>query len=132
MNLAKRKYTDHKMGARSKGIEFNISFEDWYNWWLSYGVDKNLPSTYTPGHRNMPCMCRKNDIGPYQLDNIYFDTSSNNVSFRNKNNPNFLNKRIKTPSGIFDSRNQAASAEGVSTNTISKRIKTRPAEYHYI
>jgi hypothetical protein len=74
--IAKQKYNSHKHSSKYREIEFNITFDEWYNWWLSNGVDKNQIQPIKTA--STLCMCRFNDIGSYQLDNIYADTISNN------------------------------------------------------
>jgi len=78
---SKARYRDQRKAAAKRGIPFNLTFEEWYNWYLSHGVDKNIPQKM---NRNAWCMCRKNDEGPYELGNIYLDTNSNNVSLGNR------------------------------------------------
>jgi len=77
LSLAKWKYNKHKAQAKFRNIDFNIIFDDWYNWWLSNGVDKNVNTEWPGGDR--PCMCRYGDQGPYELDNIYYATNSQNA-----------------------------------------------------
>jgi hypothetical protein len=83
LNLAKWKFARHRAQSKFRGIGFYFSFEDWYAWWLSHGVDKNVNTNWTgPGR---PCMCRTGDTGPYELNNVYFGTNSDNARDRHKN-----------------------------------------------
>jgi hypothetical protein len=75
--LAKLKYARHRAQSKFRNIPFNLTFDEWYNWWLSNGVDKNQdPLPGTPRW----CMCRINDQGPYALGNVYFADNAQNAS----------------------------------------------------
>ena len=41
LSLAKKKYSRHKAQSKFRKIDFNFTFDEWYNWWLKHGVDKN-------------------------------------------------------------------------------------------
>lgn len=128
MITARNRYTIHKNSAKSRGIDFNLTYEEWYNWWLSNGVDKNFPTDNGP---NRPCMCRYGDTGPYSLDNIYFDTLSNNIIYANTGKRRW-SKKISTPKGVFDSTVDAAKSLNVSRKYIYRRIKENNPEYFYV
>jgi len=89
-SIAKKKYIQQAHRARNRGIEFIITFEEWYQWWLDQGIDKNLHYGKFTG--DTKCMCRKGDVGPYSLENIYCDIARNNSS-----RPGKLNPRYGTP-----------------------------------
>lgn len=68
------KYTFQKKQANLRGIEWQLTFDEWYTFWQESGHWEERgqqPQQY--------CMCRYQDIGPYSLDNIYIDTTSNNA-----------------------------------------------------
>ena len=75
--LAKWKFAKHRAQSKYRGIEFNFSFKEWYDWWLSNGIDKNIDIKWVGPER--PCMCRKGDDGPYEINNVYFATNSENT-----------------------------------------------------
>jgi hypothetical protein len=75
-----RCYHSHKFNANKRGIKFNLTFDQWYDWWLNHGIDKNLP-TANRNKRDELCMCRNLDSGPYELGNIYCDTRENNTRY---------------------------------------------------
>jgi hypothetical protein len=134
MRNAKCKYSAHRSSANKRNIPFNLTFDEWYNWWLAHGEDKNLSQPSRNG--NTLCMCRKNDIGPYALSNIYCDTIRNNTKTYHQHTtqytPTHPGKRIKTPLGIFDSALQAALAHGKNANWIAYRLRKHPVDYYYI
>lgn len=84
--LAIWKYQKHKAQSKFRKIDFNLTFDEWYNWWLSHGVDKRLDIKWPPKAR--PCMCRIGDAGAYELGNIYFDTHNKNVKHLHENGKN--------------------------------------------
>ena len=81
--LAKLKYHRHRAQAKYRNIGFNISFEEWYEWWLQNGVDKNT-ETFTLQDPDRLCMCRFGDVGAYELGNVYCETHSTNAADAHK------------------------------------------------
>lgn len=63
------KFLDQKVGARQRGIEFNLSFEEWWELWEPHWSERGLGKMV---------MCRDNDEGPYELGNVRIDTQANN------------------------------------------------------
>lgn len=123
--LAHIRYRRQISSSKQRNIDFNLTFEEWYQWWLNQGIDKNIPSKLT---KNSLCMCRLNDQGSYTLNNIYCDTISNNVkSIKNK-----YKKSIQTPYGIFDSLTDCAKKLGVVKGTIQTRMTYYPNLYYYL
>ena len=100
-SYAKGRYHTQKGGAKSRGIAFLITFDDWYDWFLSQGVDRNIPQ----GNKGSSyAMCRYDDIGPYELGNIYLGTQSSNVKDMNERT---RRRMINTPDGIMKSEDAA-------------------------
>lgn len=72
---ARSKFYTQKIHAKERNIPFLIPFDDWINWWLKTG------HWYERGCKSgQYVMCRKGDVGPYTLDNIFCDTANKNVS----------------------------------------------------
>lgn len=68
------KFTFQKKQAALRGIEWMLTFDEWFGFWQESGCWE------TRGQKaHQHCMCRYMDIGPYSLDNIYIDTTSNNA-----------------------------------------------------
>lgn len=62
------RYKDHKNRASEKNIPFNLTFEEWYQFWAIHGYDKEtmkLPIT-----RDLPTMRRKDRTRGFEWDNI--------------------------------------------------------------
>ena len=65
------------MRAKTRGIEFLFSFDEWIEWW-----EQNLGSDWFERRgrrRNQYVMARKGDEGPYQLDNVECILSGQNI-----------------------------------------------------
>jgi hypothetical protein len=64
-NPDKRKWQLHRTNARMRGIEFKLTFEEWFCWWMETG------HYHERGHcRGEYVMARKGDKGAYELGNI--------------------------------------------------------------
>lgn len=74
-----KKYLEQKKAAKRRKIDFNLTFEEWYNWWQQTGHYNERGSK-----KGQYCMCRKNDIGAYEIGNIYCDLTSNNSRVAHK------------------------------------------------
>lgn len=64
------KYVDHRHHARHRGIDFLLTFEEWWKLWEPFW-DKRESTRYV--------MCRTGDTGPYAVGNVRIDTHRNNV-----------------------------------------------------
>jgi len=84
--LAKKKYARHKAQAKYRNIEFKFSFDEWYQWWLNNGVDKNT-DTFNKADTGRLCMCRHGDVGAYEPTNVYCDTMVKNAQHLHENKP---------------------------------------------
>lgn len=64
-NPDKRKWQVHRTNAKMRGIEFKLTFEEWFCWWMEtghYSERGNCRGEYV--------MARKGDKGAYELGNI--------------------------------------------------------------
>lgn len=61
----------HHAGAAKRGIEFRMTFKEWWDWW---GEDYGRRGH---GYDEM-CMARNGDVGPYAIGNIYKATHREN------------------------------------------------------
>jgi hypothetical protein len=75
IRVAKRKYHAHKGVAKQRGIDFNISFDDWLNIWLTsnHWHERGVGKTKY-------VMSRVNDIGAYEVGNVLIQLHGKNVS----------------------------------------------------
>jgi len=70
----KKAYTQHKSNAKQRGLEMRMTFDEWKDVWVQSGLWD---------HRGVGadkyCMCRHNDEGHYEVDNVFIATNSNNL-----------------------------------------------------
>jgi hypothetical protein len=140
---AKRRFAIQRNEAKLREVEWNLTFEQWDEWWQTNSVDKNFPTKHSA---DQLCMCRIGDTGAYSLDNIYCATRSQNAIDNRQNNsyglPGNLNpaygksavnsKSVLTPKGIFSSQTQAGRELGINVSTLKTLIKNKPQEYSYV
>ena len=128
MKKAIQNYNAHKKSEENSVINFNLTFDEWYNWWLNNGLDRNI----SQGKRNKDtlCMCRYGDIGAYSLDNIYCATAGQNS--KDMTTRHSIKRKIKTPQGIFNSLTDWSKVAGVSAGSFASRRKKNPKDYKYL
>ena len=61
-------YARQKAMAKIRNIEWNISFDDWYNIWMQSGKWEQRGRGV-----GKYCMSRIGDTGPYSKDNVYIN-----------------------------------------------------------
>ena len=138
MNVKPRKplsyyrFGKHKRDSSKRGIDFKLSLDEWYNWWLQQGIDKNIPSKL---NKNTLCMCRYNDQGAYELNNIYCASLSQNQKDARKFNLNFgktRSKPFRTPIKDFLSKKDAYTELNITVRQLETLMRKFPNEYYYI
>jgi len=70
-----KKYGGQKIKAKRRGVDWQLTFQEWYDWWQATGHYEERGRG-----REQYCMCRYGDTGPYSLSNIFCQTSAQNVS----------------------------------------------------
>tara|TARA_R110000782_G_C14686523_1_gene400650 strand:- start:36 stop:434 length:399 start_codon:yes stop_codon:yes gene_type:complete len=132
MTKATQKFGWQMRSAIKREIDWQLTFNDWYQWWLDQGIDKHNDTKPMCGDKLV--MCRKNDTGPYSLSNIYCATSSQNVKdqWAYANSKSFKRNKIKTPDGIFNNRKEAADFYNIVPSAINGRMSRKPDQYYYI
>lgn len=84
-NPAYAKYCRQKLTAKYRGIEFDISFPDWVDWW-----EEQLGPQWLQKRglgKDKYVMGRLGDTGSYRLDNIECITQSKNMTDSNHRKP---------------------------------------------
>lgn len=74
-SAARLRYAQHKARAKERGIEFEFTFDEWWEIWAPHW-DKRGP------HKDQLGMCRTHDKGPYRADNVRLDTPKGNAAER--------------------------------------------------
>lgn len=65
-------YAKQKAAAKHRGIEFTITFEEWWALWEPHWLERGRG-------RGFKCMGRYGDEGPYSADNVYIADWSENA-----------------------------------------------------
>ena len=83
-----RDFQKQRSNAKCRGILWCLTFDEWLDWWKASGK-LNQRGCHKGGY----VMGRKNDTGPYSLNNIIcISNAENNVrqfgNIRGSNNPN--------------------------------------------
>lgn len=68
------KYKAQRVNAERRGLRFLLSYEEWLGIWEKSG---KLEQRGRGSHKY--CMCRYNDIGPYEVGNVFIGTGHENV-----------------------------------------------------
>jgi len=72
--LTYKEYGMQRAAAKQRGVEFNLTFDEWHDWWLNTGhADERGKGKGTY------CMARLNDAGAYELGNIKCLSFEDNV-----------------------------------------------------
>lgn len=83
-------YRKQRAQAKRRKVEFNISFEDWMYVWLDSGywtLRGKGKGTYN--------MSRRNDVGPYAVDNVFIQSHEKNASDGHKGIPKTTEEKLK-------------------------------------
>ena len=74
MYTPKRKFYAHRCNARRRGIEFLLTFEEWFQIWEDSGhwEQRGL-------RKDQYVMSRYGDQGPYSTTNVFIQLNSDNV-----------------------------------------------------
>lgn len=70
----KKAYTQHKSNAKTRGIEFKLTFDEWKQIW----VDSGKWDQRGRGAEKY-CMCRIGDLGCYEVGNVFIGLGKTNV-----------------------------------------------------
>ena len=110
------RYKDHAKRAAKRGIDFELTYEQWMEIWLASGQILNRGMEL-----GQYVMGRNNDTGPYAIGNVSIITGAQNVHDANiRLSPGF-HKRWT------DERRQAHS-EALTGRTVSDETRTRMSE----
>lgn len=67
-------YSRHRDNATQRGVSFELTFREW---WLIWSVSGKWHSR--GNRRGDYVMCRKGDVGPYALGNVYIGKFEHNL-----------------------------------------------------
>lgn len=75
----KGQYSVHKHNAKMRGVEFLLTFDEWWGLWEKSGRWKHRGN-----RKGCYVMSRYQDEGPYAIGNVFIATFSSNVCDRNR------------------------------------------------
>ena len=79
MDKSKQAYASQKCAAKKRGIDFQLTFDEWYKVWSDSG------HWHQRGRGSEKyCMARHQDTGPYSINNVSIITNHENLSYGNK------------------------------------------------
>lgn len=117
------RYQAHKLNARTRGIGFEITFDDWWMIWEDYW---HLRGRGVGRYH----MCRYGDIGSYTATNVYLATHTQNVADKRRGVgkqgwqlPESEIERIVTLRSAGVMIKDIASLVGCSRGTVSRYLK---------
>lgn len=88
--IEQKKFTDQKSKAKHRGIDFNLTFEEWWSIWEQSGKwnERGI-------RKGQYVMSRIADQGGYTLDNVMIQTvgDNNREAFRTHRLPPMLGKK---------------------------------------
>lgn len=123
-DLKREAYYTQKHHAKDRNIDWHFTYDSWLAWW---GDDITLRGC----QKGQLVMARHGDCGPYHSDNVRKATCEENIKEAKVGNQ-LAAKLIKTPLGVFDSRNAAAKTHRVNVSTIRQRLIKLPEDYFYL
>ena len=73
MKTIKEKYWNQKAQAKKRGIDFNLTFSQWWDIWEKSGKWEQRGRK-----KGQYVMSRVGDMGPYELGNVFIQSNANN------------------------------------------------------
>jgi hypothetical protein len=122
------KYTTHRAQAKSRGVEFTLTFEEWCALWEPHWSERGKkPGQY--------CMTRKNDAGNYSLGNVEVSPVAANLAEQLVSGAHVARKltaddhrQIKKMSGLFTD-SEIAKSFGVSQPYVTSVLNGERGAY---
>ena len=111
----KEAYRDHKRGAKDRGIEFLLTYEEWLKIWIDSGhLHERGPK------KGQYVMARFGDKGPYAVGNVKIITCSDNIrefkiSLEQRNKISENNRSV-----VFSSERKKNISNALKTSPIAK------------
>ena len=110
MQEIRNKYSCQKSKAKQRGIDFQLTFEEWWNIWQQSGKWEQRGF-----RKGQYVMSRKNDIGPYAIENVFIQSCEDNhkqVILSNETRLIMRNKRLGQVQSDVTKQRRSASMMG--------------------
>lgn len=72
-HVERHKYACHKSKAKSRGIEFNLTYDEWWDIWQKSGKWEERGA-----RKGQYVMSRYNDMGAYRVGNVFIQPHEDN------------------------------------------------------
>ena len=112
-NTPRGKYTQQKAHAKARGVEFRMTYDEWWGLWEASGKyhlrGKSL---------GRYCMSRKGDTGAYEVGNVEITLVKDNMEAQIRNGAHVSHKLTKKD--LLEI--QAMDAQGFSQPVIAKKF----------
>ena len=112
----KQMYMTQKRNAEKRDIPFLLTFEEWYQIWQKSGHLENRGRG-----KGKYVMCRNNDIGPYDINNVYIDLNEINAGLARLGDKSTIDHCDKISSSL---KNKRKTKTHIINNALSQL--TRP------
>lgn len=130
LKVAERKYKhqaylcikEDKTDANGLQVRMEMTFEEWVQIWKDSGKWDLRGRT-----KGSYCMCRINDLGHYEVGNVFIDLHSNNVSSAQKGNTH-----KKGVSYQMSKETKQKISEANKGKNLSKETKQKMSEAHKV
>lgn len=106
-DLFRQAYTQHKGNAKTRGVPFLLTFEEWKEIWLASGKWEQRGRG-----AEKYCMCRMGDAGAYEVGNVFIDRNARNISDGNKGKPDSPETRAKKSAALVGKPKPWAQGQG--------------------
>lgn len=83
------RYRKQKEHSVRRGVEFKLSFEEWWKIWEDSGK-----YFFRGVGKGKYCMCRNKDTGAYEVGNVYIDSTTNNIKDQHIHNKTLKNNLL--------------------------------------
>ncbi|WP_186108491.1 hypothetical protein [Burkholderia gladioli] len=123
-NKDRSAYASQKSHAKQRGITFNLTFDEWYDWWQATGH-------YLKRGRKADCyvMARLNDSGPYEISNIYCCTVAENARYGNKLKPRTISKKTRDAATAANTGRTHSKASRDKMSAAQAKWKRKPEQF---
>lgn len=109
-------FMTQRRNAVRRNINFNLSFDEWLSIWTKSGK-LNLRGKGKGKYH----MCRINDIGAYDVNNVYIDLAENNGGLPHKGKSKTLNHKNKISQSLLGKSKSELAIENNRTSQLNRQ-----------
>lgn len=87
-------FVNQRLSAKNRGVQWDLGLWEWWQIW-----DQSGHWLQRGRHAHAYCMCRKGDVGPYAVGNVFIAKFRENSSIH-------PNKKSDLPMGVFQPKGE--------------------------